>query len=485
MSDNWGVTNAHEYTVSELSGALKRAVEDQFGFVKVRAELSGVKHAASGHLYFGLKDDKSVLDGVCWRGQAQKISFRPEDGLEVICTGRLTTYGARSKYQMVVEQMEPAGAGALMALLEERRKKLSAEGLFDNDRKKAIPFLPKVIGVVTSPTGAVIQDILHRLNDRFPRRVIVWPVLVQGEGAAGQVTAAIEGFNAADGSVFPKPDLLIVARGGGSIEDLWSFNEEAVVRAVAASNIPIISAVGHETDTTLVDFASDLRAPTPTAAAEKAVPVREELEAAMADYGRRMSIQRRLMIDNRRERLQSLSRALPKPQDIIGILQQKFDELSERLPRALLLVAERKDNLLQQMSAKLSISRLTQSLSFRQRELAVLSERITPSYTRRLAQIADRLSASSRMLDTLSYQRVLERGFVLVEMSDGHSVTSAKKLNKSDHIQLQFYDGKHNAVISSDDKDTVSYKKAKSANKMAKPRNKANKGNEELQGKLF
>ncbi|MEX0300716.1 MAG: exodeoxyribonuclease VII large subunit, partial [Kordiimonas sp.] len=244
-------SNAHEFTVSEISGALKRAVEDQFGYVRVRAELSGVKMAASGHLYFSLKDDKAVMDGICWRGSAAKLSFRPEDGLEVVCSGKLTTYPGRSKYQMVVDRMEPAGAGALMALLEERKKKLAAEGLFDPARKKKLPYIPKTIGVVTSPTGAVIRDILHRLQDRFPRRVIVWPVIVQGEGAADKIANAIRGFNALDetGSV-PRPDLLIVARGGGSIEDLWSFNEEAVVRAAAESEIPLISAVGHETDTT-------------------------------------------------------------------------------------------------------------------------------------------------------------------------------------------------------------------------------------------
>ncbi|WP_262694078.1 exodeoxyribonuclease VII large subunit [Kordiimonas aquimaris] len=451
MNEDWGVTNAQEYTVSELSGALKRAVEDQFGFVKVRAELSGVKHAASGHLYFGLKDDKSVLDGVCWRGQAQRLSFRPEDGLEVVCTGKLTTYGARSKYQMVVEQMEPAGAGALMALLDERRKKLAAEGLFDESRKQTIPFLPRIIGVITSPTGAVIQDILHRLSDRFPRRVVVWPVLVQGEGAAAQIAAAVEGFNSADNHVFPKPDLLIVARGGGSIEDLWAFNEEVVVRAVAASNIPIISAVGHETDTTLVDFVSDLRAPTPTAAAEKAVPVRDELEASMADYGRRMLIQRRGMIDVRREKLQALSRALPKPQDIVGTLQQRYDDLADRLPKALMLVAERKRNILQNTSAKLSANRLRQGLAYKEREFKSLIGRLTPSFERNVKNAVDHLAATARVLDTLSYQRVLERGFALVEDVNGHSVTSATALAENDMFKLRFHDGERTAFIGTED----------------------------------
>ena len=267
-------TNVQELSVSELSRALKRTVEDAYSYVRVRGEISGFKKAGSGHLYMTLKDTDAVIDAVCWRGSASRLMTKPEDGLEVIATGRLTTYPGRSKYQIVIEQMEMAGEGALLKLLEERRKKLADEGLFDESRKQPIPFLPEVIGVVTSPTGAVIRDILHRLSDRFPRHVLLWPVLVQGEGAAAQVAAAIEGFNRiAPGGQVPRPDLLIVARGGGSLEDLWGFNEEIVVRAAAASEIPLISAVGHETDTTLIDFASDRRAPTPTAAAEMAVPV--------------------------------------------------------------------------------------------------------------------------------------------------------------------------------------------------------------------
>ena len=277
--------NLFEFSVTELSTALKRTVEGGFSHVRVRAEISGLNRAASGHLYLKLKDEKSVIDGICWRGVADKLSFRPEDGLEVICSGKITIYPARSTYQMVIERMEIAGVGALMALLEERKKKLAAEGLFDQSKKTKLPFIPKVIGVVTSPTGAVIRDILHRLNDRFPRHVIIWPVLVQGDKAAFQIVSAIEGFNKIkEGSANTRPDLLIVARGGGSVEDLWPFNEEIVVRAVAASHIPIISAVGHETDTTLIDFASDLRAPTPTAAAELAVPVLVDLNYTITDY---------------------------------------------------------------------------------------------------------------------------------------------------------------------------------------------------------
>ena len=293
--------NLPEFSVSELSQALKRVVEGNFEHVRVRGEISGFKRAGSGHLYMSLKDENAVMDAVCWRGVAGRLQIQPEDGLEVIAVGRLTTYPARSRCQIVIEQLELAGEGALLKLLEARRRKLAAEGLFDQERKRPLPFLPEVIGVVTSPSGAVIRDILHRLADRFPRRVLLWPVLVQGEDAAAQVAAAIEGFNKlAPGGAVPRPDLLIVARGGGSLEDLWSFNEEIVVRAAAASEIPLISAVGHETDTTLIDFAADRRAPTPTAAAEIAVPVRAELLADVMDYSRRMVAGAARLLDERR-----------------------------------------------------------------------------------------------------------------------------------------------------------------------------------------
>ncbi|NVJ99222.1 MAG: exodeoxyribonuclease VII large subunit [Alphaproteobacteria bacterium] len=437
-----GARNLFEYTVSELSGALKRSVEDQFGYVRVRAELSGVKRPGSGHLYFTLKDDKAVLDGVCWRGVAQRFAFVPEDGLEVICSGKLTTYPARSKYQMVVDHMEPAGAGALMALLEERKKKLAAEGLFDPARKKPIPFLPKVIGVVTSPTGAVIRDILHRLNDRFPRHVIVWPVLVQGEGAADQVAKAIEGFNAIDGSGgVPRPDLLIVARGGGSIEDLWSFNEEVVVRAAAASMIPLISAVGHETDTTLIDYVSDLRAPTPTGAAEKAVPVQEDLRFTVADLGRRLAGLRVAILRDREERLRGLARGLPSPRDILGLAQQRFDDLSERLPRGLVASVQLKTGQLNRLVGGLSAGRLRQLLSFRFNQMEGAANRLAPAYERKLQSLSDRLAASGRMLDSLSYERVLERGYAFVENEQGKPVSRAANLTSGDKVKVHFADG--------------------------------------------
>ena len=451
MSDDWpqmpqdetaSGSNAHEFTVSELSGALKRSVEDQFGFVRVRGELSGVKRPGSGHVYFALKDDSAVLDGVCWRGVAARFNFIPEDGLEVVCTGKLTTYPARSKYQMVVDHMEPAGAGALMALLEERKKKLAAEGLFDAGRKRAIPFLPKVIGVVTSPTGAVIRDILHRLSDRFPRHVIVWPVLVQGEGAAAQIAAAIKGFNAIDGmSGVPRPDVLIVARGGGSVEDLWAFNEEIVVRAAAESDIPLISAVGHETDTTLIDYASDLRAPTPTGAAEKAVPVREDLRFTIADLGRRMATQRSMLIRDREERLRGLARGLPSPRDILGLAQQRWDDLSERLPRGLTAVAQIKAAQLNRLVGGLSIGRIRQQATYRGEQLDANARRLAPAYARKLADLSARLQASGRMLESLSYERVLDRGYALVEDASGRPVTKAAQLAAGDDVTVRFADG--------------------------------------------
>ncbi|MCL4156401.1 UNVERIFIED_CONTAM: hypothetical protein GTU68_065718, partial [Idotea baltica] len=323
-------------TVSELSSALKRTVEERFGLVRVRAEIGRVSRPRSGHVYLSLKDDKAVIDGVMWKGVASRLTVQPEEGLEVVVTGKLTTFPGQSKYQIVIDKMEPAGAGALMAMLEARRKALQAEGLFAPERKRAIPALPEVIGVVTSPSGAVIRDILHRVADRFPRRVLVWPVAVQGDKCAPEVAAAIRGFDALQpGGPIPRPDVLIVARGGGSLEDLWGFNEEIVVRAAADCTIPLISAVGHETDTSLLDHAADLRAPTPTGAAEKAVPVRADLLANVETLSaRRLRAMQRKLRDAR-ERAVQMGRALPKPQAILGEKRQRLDLAAERLPRAL------------------------------------------------------------------------------------------------------------------------------------------------------
>ena len=340
-------SNAHEFTVSEISGAVKRVLEGEFGRVRVRGEIGRVSRPSSGHIYFDLKDDRSVIAAVTWKGQAARLSTRPEEGIEVIATGRLTTFPGQSKYQLIVEEIEPAGAGALMMMLEKRRKALAAEGLFDDARKRPLPYLPRVIGVVTSPSGAVIRDILHRLRDRFPTRVLIWPVAVQGEGCAPQVAAAIRGFNdlPPDGPI-PRPDLIIVARGGGSLEDLWGFNDEAVVRAAADSRIPLISAVGHETDTTLIDFAADRRAPTPTAAAEMAVPVRAELAARLNEIGARMIRACDRQIQRQRQRLSDLARALGRPQALTDPARQRFDLTAGRLEPALnSFVRSRRDRL--------------------------------------------------------------------------------------------------------------------------------------------
>src|SRR3954447_16242301 len=328
--------NSPALSVSDLANRLKRTVEDAFGFVRVRGEISGWKQAGSGHCYLCLKDDKAVLDGVIWKANGAALAFRPEDGVEVVATGKLTTYPGRARYQIVIERLELAGQGALMALLDKRRLALAAEGLFDEARKKKLPFHPRVIGVVTSPTGAVIRDILHRLADRCPCHVLVWSVPVQGEGAAPQIAAAVRGFDSleADGAV-PRPDLVIVARGGGSIEDLWAFNEEEVVRAIAASSIPIISAVGHETDTTLSDFAADVRAPTPTAAAEIAVPVRGDLLGSPSELGFRIQRCARRAAERSAEQLENSLRRWPSRETLLAPQQQRLDELSERLPRAL------------------------------------------------------------------------------------------------------------------------------------------------------
>src|SRR6202051_176549 len=328
--------NLPELTVSELSTALKRTIEDAYGYLRVRGELGKVNYHGNGHVYFDLKDDRACIAGVIWRSTAPRIKLKLEAGLEVVITGRLTTYPGRSQYQIVVETLEPAGLGALRALLEWRRKKLLAEGLFDEARKQLLPYLPTVIGVITSPTGAVIRDILHRLADRFPRHVLVWPVKVQGEGSAAEVAAAIEGFNGlAERGAIPRPDLLIVARGGGSLEDLWWFNEEIVVRAAAASMIPLISAVGHETDVTLIDFASDRRAPTPTAAAEMAVPVRAELMVDVDSLVRRALASWRRNQDARRSELRSAARALPGADEVLALPRQRLDHAAAAVTRAL------------------------------------------------------------------------------------------------------------------------------------------------------
>lgn len=421
--------------MSELSGALKRSVEDAFSHVRVRGEISGYKRVASGHTYLTLKDDKANLDGVIWKGTP--IAFRPEDGIEVIATGRLTTFPGRSRYQIVIERLELAGQGALMALLDQRRRALAAEGLFDSERKRRLPFLPRLIGVVTSPTGAVIRDILHRLEDRCPTHVIVWPVVVQGEGAAAQVAAAIKGM----ADLPQPPDLIIVARGGGSIEDLWAFNEEVVVRAVAASPIPTISAVGHETDTTLCDFAADVRAPTPTAAAEMAVPVRAELHAQVRELALRAQRCAHRYAERASERLEATARRLPAPDRLLGPQRQKLDDLSERLPRALgRRLAEARGELAQASGAlrpALLVARITRG---RERLAAV---RLRPGLvTTRIADAQDRLARLWRLAEQLHPDKPLARGYARIEGRDGKTVSTAPAARAAGAVTLVFADGR-------------------------------------------
>jgi exodeoxyribonuclease VII large subunit len=413
--------NAPALSVSELSGALKRTIESAFGQVRVRGEISGFKRHASGHCYFTLKDENACIDAVIWRSGATVLAFRPEDGAEVIATGRLTTYPGRSKYQIVVERMELAGEGALLALLDRRRKALAAEGLFDPARKRRLPFLPQVIGVVTSPTGAVIRDILHRLEDRCPTRVILWPVAVQGEGAAMRIAQAIRGFPAVE----PRPDLLIVARGGGSIEDLWPFNEEEVVRAAAESPIPLISAVGHETDTTLIDHAADLRAPTPTAAAELAVPVRSELLAQLSELQHRTQhcLSRRL--ERSRERYDATVCRWPEAQAILAPMVQRVDELGERLPRSL---AARAGNA--RADFNLIAGRLRRDL-----------------VDNRIVRLTEQLSAAWKMAELVHPERPLSKGYVRVTSRDGRTLTHAADARAARELRLHFGDGAVDASV--------------------------------------
>jgi exodeoxyribonuclease VII large subunit len=438
------VSNVAEMSVSELAHALKRTIEDRFGYVRLRGEISGYRGAhSSGHCYFSIKDPSAKLDAVIWRGTFNRLKSKLAEGLEVIVTGKVTTFPGKSSYQIVVETVEPAGAGALMQLLEERKKMLAAEGLFDASRKRQLPHLPELIGVVTSPTGAVIRDILHRLNDRFPRRVMVWPVRVQGETAAAEIAGAIAGFNAMD----LRPDLIIVARGGGSIEDLWPFNEEIVVRAASASRIPLISAVGHETDTTLIDFVSDWRAPTPTAAAERAVPVRAELLAAVASLDAR---QRRAMVrvaQQARLALTSASRGLPKPNDLLANGMQRLDAATMRLPRSLHANVQRHAIVLTKTGSRLSSGMVTERLMQMKRRLPELNARRLRAVTQFVGKKSDALTSEWKVLRTVSYQATLERGFAIVRDENGKTLQRASEAGVMNYVDIRFVDGDVPATI--------------------------------------
>ena len=414
------VHNQPEYSVSEIAGHVKRVVEETFGYVRVRGEISkAAVNASSGHCYLSLKDDKAVLDAIIWKGTMSKLAHKPQGGMEVIATGKLTTYPGSSKYQLVIESLEPAGVGALMAMLEQRKKQLAAEGLFAAERKQALPFLPEVIGVITSPTGAVIRDILHRIGDRFPRQVLLWAVPVQGQGAAEKIAAAIDGFNAIPAGDPRRPDVLIVARGGGSIEDLWAFNEEIVVRATANSSIPLISAVGHETDTTLIDYAADMRAPTPTAAAELAVPVRSELLTQVEHLQTRHAGALRRLLERYVERVNDMARSLPRPQQLVASMAQSLDSMSERLALALPRSLQSRHERLHRIAAELS-PRLLREMLLRQEQ---------------------RVEHLGSMLASLNVLAVLKRGFVLVKDRAGHVIKAAAAMPENGALTLQFHDG--------------------------------------------
>ncbi|MEM1360402.1 MAG: exodeoxyribonuclease VII large subunit [Pseudomonadota bacterium] len=479
--------NTPEFTVSELSGAVKKAVESGFAHVRVRGEVGRVSRPRSGHVYLDLKDDRAVLAAVIWKGQAARMRTQAEEGLEVIATGRLTTFPGQSKYQLIVESLAPAGVGALMAMLDQRRKKLEAEGLFAADRKRALPYLPEMIGVVTSPSGAVIRDILHRLSDRFPRHVLIWPVAVQGEKCAPEVTRAINGFNALEPmGPIPRPDVLIVARGGGSLEDLWGFNEESVVRAAAASEIPLISAVGHETDTTLIDHAADRRAPTPTAAAEIVVPVRRELWVWNEEQGARLTRAIGQELGTRTQRLRDLFRALPRLESLTETARQRLDVAGDRLPKALLTLVKNQALLLAGMSGRLSprlllspvalnrqvlldrVARLItaprgqieqqtlrlenlarrleaaspdRKLSDIKLEIERLTPRLSSAMTGYLKIRAEKLEAADRLRNSLGYTETLKRGFAVVRA--GHEVVTTKKAAESHaSFEIEFTDGR-------------------------------------------
>lgn len=477
--------NSPEYTVGELSGAIKRVIENEFGHVRLRAEVGRVSLPRSGHVYLDLKDDSAVMAGIIWKGVAARLGTMPEEGMEVIATGRITTFPGQSKYQIIIEDIKPAGMGALMAVLEKRKAALAAEGLFDPARKRPLPYLPEIIGVVTSPSGAVIRDILHRLRDRFPRKVLIWPVAVQGSKCAPEVANAIAGFNRlTPGGALPRPDLIIVARGGGSVEDLWGFNEEAVVRAAAASAIPLISAVGHETDTTLIDYASDKRAPTPTAAAELAVPVRMELLSYLDQQHARLSRALTQGLVQRGQRLRDMSRALPRPDSLLDTPRQRLDRAGDRLARASTLTENARNRLekaavrldpalmagvqrrkvqLADLSGGLRPAALRSRITREKRHLAERSARLAPAlqrertlqatrYARAARTLADvasrqiatwqnRITAAERLRLTLGYEATLERGFAVVR-SGTTLITSTREAAKHDTFEIQFADGK-------------------------------------------
>jgi exodeoxyribonuclease VII large subunit len=532
-------TNVAELSVSELSAAIKRTMEDTFGYVRLRGEISGYRGPhSSGHCYFALKDERSKIEAVIWRGVFSKLRFKPEEGMEVIAHGRVTTYPNSSKYQIVIEALEPAGVGALMALLEERKRKFAAEGLFDEARKKSIPFLPPVIGIVTSPTGAVIRDMLHGFEERFPAHVIVWPVRVQGETSAAEVARAIRGFNAlpASGGPVPRPDVLIVARGGGSLEDLWGFNEEVAVRAAAESEIPLIAAVGHETDWTLIDLVADARAPTPTKAAEWAVPKYTELAEANEQLGLRIRTSVRRMVEEIRTRLRAAARGLPRPEDLVALPRQRFDAVDQRLGRSLMSntrahglrltrvatqlrpgllrvrVREASDRLhylerragaaltkvagqrrtrLERVAGRLSPATIAYRLERAREWTQAVGQRGARAYLNRIATLRNRLDGAGKLLSSLGYQSILSRGFALVRDSEGRMVRSRTSVQEGMALGVEFADGTVRVRAETDAPPTLgpaskpgSGPKSDDRPKAAKPRDSRVRGGGQ-QGSLF
>lgn len=441
--------NIPEFSVAELSVALKRTVERDFAFVRIRGEVSGFRGAhGSGHAYFALKENDTKIDAVCFRNVFLKVRSKLSEGLEVIATGRVTTFAGKSSYQIIVENIEPAGVGALMQLLEERRRKLTAEGLFDDRHKKPLPYLPSVIGVVTSPTGAVIRDILHRLSDRFPRHVLVWPVSVQGEKSAAEVSTAIAGFNRLPvAGATPRPDIIIVARGGGSIEDLWPFNEEAVIRAVFESAIPVISAIGHETDTTLIDLVSDRRAPTPTAAAEMAVPVRADLRRLVAELEHRLQSGLQRFRTQNRQRLTDVARGLPRLQRLLEGPRQRLDLVASNLSGALTLRVQKQRTRLERAGAGLTTGPLLQNARLQLGRLRDLGHRMQLGADRRAKDSAQRLTSSAKLLETLSYRSTLTRGYAIVTGPARQVITQSGQVSAGDELQITFANGAVPAVV--------------------------------------
>jgi exodeoxyribonuclease VII large subunit len=467
-------TNLVEYSVSELAFALKRTVEEAYGLVRLRGEISGFRgQHASGHAYFVLKDERAAIEAVIWKSTFARLKFKPEQALEVIVRGRVTTYPDKSKYQIVIDDLEPAGIGALMALLEQRKRQLAAEGLFNADRKLPLPYLPRIVGVVTSPTGAVIRDILHRLADRFPCHVLVWPVRVQGETCAVEVAAAIHGFNGLiAGAAVPRPDLIIVARGGGSLEDLWGFNEEVVARAVAASTIPLISAVGHETDWTIIDLVAGERAPTPTAAAERAVPVRADLHIQVTSFGLRVMSSLRRVVEAQRNLLAALVRGLPRRSEILALPRQRFDGVSARLGRALHANAHAHRVALARSATRLRPHLVGRAAQGGRDRLDRLDRSGRRALSGLVARSRQRLDARTGLLNSLGYHNVLARGFTLVRDAEGRMLRRAADVHSGERLDIEFADGHVPA-------------QADGGDRKAAPSPKRARGRDEKQGTLL